>query len=160
MKEVSKPKKKSIDVRCSKCGAFFEVTEDLLHEVDVPVDDELVEVTLFLCPRCYDVNIMKVDSDSLREMRKAIDRNARVFKIYCDNKQVDAAKRSLDKLNEKKKALSEHTDRLVNLMYDKLKVKDIKVKDINVQIDVSPKVTVPRTLPGRSLLYPTESQGL
>ena len=155
MKEVSKPKKKSIDVRCSKCGAFFEVTEDLLREVNVPVDDELVEVTLFLCPRCYDVNIMKVDSDSLREMRKAIDRNARVFKIYCDNKQVDAAKRSLDKLNEKRKALSERTDRLVNLMYDQL-----KVKDINVQIDARPKVTVPRTLPGCSLLYPTESQGL
>ena len=155
MKEVSKPKKKSIDVRCSKCGAFFEVTEDLLREVNVPIDDELVEVTLFLCPRCYDINIVKVDCDSLREMRKAIDRNARVFKIYCDNKQVDAAKRSLDKLNEKKKALSERTDKLVNLMYDKL-----KVKDIDVQIDASPKVTVPRTLPGRSLLYPTESQGL
>lgn len=153
MKEV--PKKKSIDVRCSKCGALFELTEDLLREVSVPVDDELVEVTLFLCPRCYDINIMKVDCDSLREMRKAIDRNARVFKIYCDNNQVDAAKRSLDKLNEKKKALSEHTDRLVNLMYDKL-----KVKDISVQIDARPKVTVPRTLPGCSLLYPTESQGL
>lgn len=125
MKEVSKPEKKSVDVRCSKCGAFFKVTEDLLLEGDVPVDNELVKVTLFLCPRCYDMNIMKVDCDSLREMKKAIDRNANVFKIYCDNKQVDAAKRSLDKLDEKRKALSEHTDRLVNLLYDHLKVKDI-----------------------------------
>ena len=133
MKEVSKPEKKSIDVRCSKCGTFFKVTEDLVLEGDVPVDKELVKVTLFLCPRCYDMNIIKVDCDSLREMRKAIDRNANVFKIYCDNKQVDAAKRSLDKLNEKKKALSEHTDMLVNLMYDKLKVKDINGRLMLVQ---------------------------
>ena len=125
MKEVSKPEKKSVDVRCSKCGAFFKVTEDLLLEGDVPVDNELVKVTLFLCPRCYDMNIVKVDCDSLREMRKAIDRNAKVFEIYCGNKQVDAAKRSLDKLNEKKKALSEYTDKLVNLMYESLKIKDI-----------------------------------
>lgn len=133
MKEVSKPEKKSVDVRCSKCGAFFKVTEDLLLEGDVPVDNELVKVTLFLCPRCRDMNIMKVDCDSLREMRKAIDRNAKVFKIYCDNKQVDAAKRSLDKLNEKKKALSEYTDRLVNLMYEQLKVKDINGRLMLVQ---------------------------
>ena len=133
MKEVSKPEKKSIDVQCSKCGAFFKVTEDLLLEGDVPVDDELVKVTLFLCPRCHDMNIVKVDCDSLREMRKAIDRNSKVFKIYCDNNQVDAAKRSLDKLNEKKKALSEHTDKLVNLMYDQLKVKDINGRLMLVQ---------------------------
>ena len=133
MKEVSKPEKKSVDVHCSKCGAFFKVMEDLLLEGDVPVDDELVKVTLFLCPRCYDMNIVKVDCDSLREMRKAIDRNARVFKIYCDNKQVDAAKRSLDKLNGKKKALSEHTDKLVDLMYDQLEVKDINGRLMLVQ---------------------------
>lgn len=133
MKEVSKPEKKSVDVQCSKCGAFFKVTGDLLLEGDVPVDSELVKVTLFLCPRCYDMNIVKVDCDSLREMRKAIDRNAKVFKIYCDNKQVDAAKRSLDKLNEKKKALSERTDKLVNLMYDQLKVKDIDGRLMLVQ---------------------------
>lgn len=133
MKEVSKSKKKSFDVQCSKCGAFFKVTEDLLLEGDVPVDDELVKVTLFLCPRCYDMNIVKVDCDSLREMLKAIDRNARVFKIYCDNKQVDAAKRSLDKLYKKKKALSEYTDKLVNLMYDQLKVKDVNGKLMLVQ---------------------------
>lgn len=133
MKEVLKPEKKPVDVRCSKCGAFFKVTEDLLLEGDVPVDDELVKVTLFLCPRCYDMNIMKVDCDSIREMRKAIDRNANVFKIYCDNEQVDAAKRSLNKLNEKKKALSEHTDKLVNLMYDQLKVKDINGRLMLVQ---------------------------
>ena len=133
MKEVSKTEKKSFDVQCSKCGAFFKVTEDLLLEGDVPVDDELVKVTLFLCPRCYGMNIVKVDCDSLREMRKAIDRNARVFKIYCDNKQVDAAKRSLDKLNGKKKALSEHTDKLVDLMYDQLEVKDINGRLMLVQ---------------------------
>ena len=133
MKEVSKTEKKSFDVQCSKCGAFFKVTEDLLLEGDVPVDDELVKVTLFLCPRCHDMNIVKVDCDSIREMRKAIDRNARVFKIYCDNKQVDAAKRSLDKLNGKRKALSEHTDKLVNLMYDQLEVKDINGKLMLVQ---------------------------
>ena len=133
MKEVSKTKKKTFDVQCSKCGAFFKVTEDLLLEGDVPVDDELVKVTLFLCPRCHDMNIVKVDCDSLREMRKAIVRNAKVFKIYCDNNQVDAAKRSLDKLNEKKKALSEHTDKLVNLMYDQLKVKDINGRLMLVQ---------------------------
>lgn len=133
MKEVSKPEKKSIDVQCSKCGAFFKVTEDLLLEGDVPVDDELVKVTLFLCPRCHDMNIVKVDCNSLREMRKAIVRNAKVFKIYCDNKQVDAAKRSFDKLNEKKKALSDHTDKLVNLMYDQLKVKDINGRLMLVQ---------------------------
>lgn len=133
MKEVSKPEKKSIDVRCSKCGAFFKVTEDLLLEGNVPVDDELVKVTLFLCPRCYDMNIVKVDCNSIREMRKAIDRNANVFKIYCDNEQVDAAKRSLDKLNKKKKALSEHTDKLVNLMYEQLKVKDINGRLMLVQ---------------------------
>lgn len=133
MKEVSKTKKKSFDVQCSKCGAFFKVTEDLLLEGDVPVDDELVKVTLFLCPRCYDMNIVKVDCDSLREMRKAIVRNANVFKIYCDNEQVDAAKRSLDKLNEKKKALIEHTDKLINLMYDQLKVKDINGRLMLVQ---------------------------
>jgi hypothetical protein len=133
MKEVSKTEKKSFDVNCSKCGAFFKVTEDLLLEGDVPVNNELVKVTLFLCPRCYDMNIVKVDCDSLREMRKAIDRNTRVFKIYCDNKQVDAAKRSLDKLNKKKKALSEYTDKLVNLMYDQLKVKDINGRLMLVQ---------------------------
>lgn len=133
MKEVSKPEKKSIDVRCSKCGALFKVTGDLLLEGDVPVDDELVKVTLFLCPRCYDMNIVEVDCDSIREMRKAIDRNAKVFKIYCDNKQVDAAKRSLDKLNKKKKALSDYTDKLVNLMYEQLKVKDIKGRLMLVQ---------------------------
>lgn len=133
MKEVSKTKKRSFDVQCSKCGAFFKVTEDLLLEGDVPVDEELVKVTLFLCPRCYDMNIVKVDCDSLREMRKAIDRNAKVFNIYCDNKQVDAAKRSLDKLNEKRKALSEHTDKLINLMYDQLKVKDINGRLMLVQ---------------------------
>ena len=133
MKEVSKPEKKSVDVRCSKCGAFFKVTEDLLLEGDVPVGSELVKVTLFLCHRCYDMNIMKVDCDSIREMRKAVERNARVFKIYCDNKQVDAAKRSLDKLNEKKKALSEYTDKLVNLMYESLKVKDINGRLMLVQ---------------------------
>lgn len=133
MKEASKTEKKSFDVQCSKCGAFFKVTEDLLLEGDVPVDDELVKVTLFLCPRCHDMNIMKVDCDSLREMRKAIDRNANVFKIYCDNDQVDAAKRSLSKLNEKKKALSEYTDKLVNLMYDQLKVKDIDGRLMLVQ---------------------------
>lgn len=133
MKEVSKPEKKSVDVQCCKCGAFFKVTDDLLLEGDVPVGNELVKVTLFLCPRCYDMNIVKVDCDSLREMRKAIDRNAKVFKIYCDNKQVDAAKRSLDKLNEKKKALSEHTDKLVNLMYDQLEVKDINGRLMLVQ---------------------------
>lgn len=133
MKEVSKPEKKPVDVHCSKCGAFFKVTEDLLLEGDVPVDSELVKVTLFLCPRCYDMNVVKVDCDSLREMRKAIDRNAKVFKIYCDNKQVDAAKRSLDKLNKKKKALSEYTDKLVNLMYEQLKVKDINGRLMLVQ---------------------------
>ena len=133
MKEVSKTEKKSVDVQCSKCGAFFKVTEDLLLEGDVPVDDELVKVTLFLCPRCHDMNIVKVDCDSLREMRKTTDRNARVFKIYCDNKQVDAAKRSLDKLNKKKKALSEYTDKLVNLMYDQLEVKDINGRLMLVQ---------------------------
>lgn len=133
MKEVSKTKKRSFDVQCSKCGAFFKVTEDLLLEGDVPVDDELVKVTLFLCPRCYGMNIVKVDCDSLREMRKAIARNTKVFKIYCDNKQVDAAKRSLDKLNKKKKALSEYTDKLVNLMYDQLKVKDINGRLMLVQ---------------------------
>lgn len=133
MKEVSKPEKKQVDVRCSKCGAFFKVTEDLLLEGDVPVDNELVKVTLFLCPRCRDMNIVKVDCDSLREMRKAIDRNAKVFKIYCDNNQVDAAKRSLDKLNKKKKALSEYTDKLVNLMYESLKVKDINGRLMLVQ---------------------------
>ena len=133
MKEVSKTKKKSFDVKCSKCSAFFKVTEDLLLEGDVPVDDELVKVTLFLCPRCYDMNIVKVDCNSIREMRKAIDRNANVFKIYCDNEQVDAAKRSLDKLNKKKKALSEYTDKLVNLMYEQLKVKDINGRLMLVQ---------------------------
>lgn len=133
MKEVSKTKKKSFDVQCSKCGAFLKVTEDLLLEGDVPVDDELVKVTLFLCPRCYDMNIVKVDCNSIREMRKAIDRNANVFKIYCDNEQVDAAKRSLDKLNKKKKALSEYTDKLVNLMYEQLKVKDINGRLMLVQ---------------------------
>lgn len=133
MNEVSKLEKKSVDVHCSKCGAFFKVTDDLLLEGDVPVGSELVKVTLFLCPRCYDMNIVKVDCDSLREMRKAIDRNVKVFKIYCDNKQVDAAKRSLDKLNEKKKALSEHTDKLVNLMYESLKVKDIDGRLMLVQ---------------------------
>lgn len=133
MKEVSKTKKKSFDVQCSKCGAFFKVTEDLLLEGDVPVDDELVKVTLFLCPRCYDMNIVKVDCNSIREMRKAIDRNANVFKIYCDNEQVDAVKRSLDKLNKKKKALSEYTDKLVNLMYEQLKVKDINGRLMLVQ---------------------------
>ena len=133
MKEVFKPEKKSVDVQCSKCGAFFKVTADLLLEGDVPVDDELVKVTLFLCPRCYDMNIVEVDCDSLREMRKAIVRNAKVFKIYCDDKQVDAAKRSLDKLNEKRKALSEHTDKLINLMYDQLKVKDINGRLMLVQ---------------------------
>lgn len=133
MKEVSKTKKRSFDVQCSKCGAFFKVTGDLLLEGDVPVDDELVKVTLFLCPRCYDMNIVKVDCDSLREMRKAIVRNANVFKIYCDNEQVDAAKRSLDKLNKKKKALSEYTDKLVNLMYEQLKVKDINGRLMLVQ---------------------------
>ena len=133
MKEVLKPEKKSVDVHCSKCGAFFKVTEDLLLEGDVPVDNELVKVTLFLCPRCYDMNIVKVDCDSLREMRKAIDRNAKVFKIYCNSKQADAAKRSLDKLNKKKKALSEYTDKLVNLMYDQLKVKDINGRLMLVQ---------------------------
>lgn len=133
MKEVSKTKKKSFDVQCSKCGAFFKVTEDLLLEGDVPVDDELVKVTLFLCPRCYDMNIVKVDCNSIREMRKAIDRNANVFKIYCDNEQVDAAKMSLDKLNKKKKALSEYTDKLVNLMYEQLKVKDINGRLMLVQ---------------------------
>lgn len=133
MKEVSKLEKKQVDVRCSKCGAFFKVTEDLLLEGDVPVDNELVKVTLFLCPRCRDMNIVKVDCDSLREMRKAIDRNAKVFKIYCDNNQVDAAKRSLDKLNKKKKALSEYTDKLVNLMYESLKVKDINGRLMLVQ---------------------------
>lgn len=133
MKEVSKTKKRSFDVQCSKCGAFFKVTEDLLLEGDVPVDDELVKVTLFLCPRCYDMNIVKVDCNSIREMRKAIDRNANVFKIYCDNEQVDAAKRSLDKLNKKKKALSEYTDKLVNLMYEQLKVKDINGRLMLVQ---------------------------
>lgn len=133
MKEVSKTKKKSFDVQCSKCGAFFKVTEDLLLEGDVPADDELVKVTLFLCPRCYDMNIVKVDCNSIREMRKAIDRNANVFKIYCDNEQVDAAKRSLDKLNKKKKALSEYTDKLVNLMYEQLKVKDINGRLMLVQ---------------------------
>lgn len=133
MKEVPKPEKKSVDVSCSKCGAFFKVTEDLLLEGDVPVDGELVKVTLFLCPRCCDMNIVKVDCDSLREMRKAVERNAKVFKIYCDNSQVDAAKRSLDKLNEKKKALSEYTDKLVNLMYDQLKVKDINGRLMLVQ---------------------------
>ena len=133
MKEDLKPEKKSVDVHCSKCGAFFKVTEDLLLEGDVPVDNELVKVTLFLCPRCYDMNIMKVDCDSIREMRKAIDRNANVFKIYCDNEQVDAAKRSLSKLNEKKKALSEYTDKLVNLMYEQLKVKDINGRLMLVQ---------------------------
>lgn len=70
MKEVPKPEKKSFDVQCSKCGAFFKVTEDLLLEGDVPVDDELVKVTLFLCPICRDMNIVKVDCDSLRKMRK------------------------------------------------------------------------------------------
>lgn len=133
MKEVSKTKKRSFDVQCSKCGAFFKVTEDLLLEGNVPVDDELVKVTLFLCPRCYDMNVVKVDCDSLREMRKAIDRNANVFKIYCDNEQVDAAKRSLDKLNKKKKALSEYTDKLVNLMYEQLKVKYINGRLMLVQ---------------------------
>lgn len=133
MKEVSKTKKKSVDVQCSKCGAFFKVTADLLLEGDVPVDDELVKVTLFLCPKCYDMNIVEVDCDSLREMRKAIVRNAKVFKTYCDDKQVDAAKRSLDKLNEKRKALSEHTDKLINLMYDQLKVKDINGRLMLVQ---------------------------
>ena len=133
MKEVSKTKKRSFDVQCSKCGAFFKVTEDLLLEGDVPVDDELVKVTLFMCPRCYDMNIVKVDCNSIREMRKAIDRNANVFKIYCDNEQVDAAKRSLDKLNKKKKALSEYTDKLVNLMYEQLKVKDINGRLMLVQ---------------------------
>lgn len=133
MKEVSKLEKKQVDVRCSKCGAFFKVTEDLLLEGDVPVDNELVKVTLFLCPRCRDMNIVKVDCDSLREMRKAIDRNANVFKIYCDNNQVDAAKRSLDKLNKKKKALSEYTNKLVNLMYESLKVKDINGRLMLVQ---------------------------
>lgn len=133
MKEVSKLEKKQVDARCSKCGAFFKVTEDLLLEGDVPVDNELVKVTLFLCPRCYDMNVVKVDCDSLREMWKAIDRNAKVFKIYCDNKQVDAAKRSLDKLNKKKKALSEYTDKLVNLMYESLKVKDINGRLMLVQ---------------------------
>lgn len=133
MKEVSKTKKKSFDVQCSKCGAFFKVTEDLLLEGDVPVDDELVKVTLFMCPRCYDMNIVKVDCNSIREMRKAIDRNTNVFKIYCDNEQVDAAKRSLDKLNKKKKALSEYTDKLVNLMYEQLKVKDINGRLMLVQ---------------------------
>lgn len=133
MKEVSKPEKKSVDVQCSKCDAFFRVTEDLLLEGDVPVNNELVKVTLFLCPRCHDMNIVKVDCDSLREMRKAVDRNAKVFKIYCDNNQVDAAKRSLNKLDEKKKALSEYTDKLVNLMYDQLKVKDINGRLMLVQ---------------------------
>ena len=133
MKEVSKTRKKSVDVQCSKCGAFFKVTADLLLEGDVPVDDELVKVTLFLCPRCYDMNIVEVDCDSLREMRKAIVRNAKVFKIYCDDKQVDLAKRSLDKLNEKRKALSKHTDKLINLMYDQLKVKDINGRLMLVQ---------------------------
>ena len=133
MKEVSKSEKKSFDVQCSKCGAFFKVTEDLLLEGDVPVDNELVKVTLFLCPRCRDMNIVKVDCDSLREMRKAVERNAKVFKIYCDNEQVDAAKRSLDKLDKKKKALSEYTDKLVNLMYDQLKVKDINGRLMLVQ---------------------------
>lgn len=133
MKEVSKTKKRSFDVQCSKCGAFFKVTEDLLLEGDVPVDDELVKVTLFLCPRCYDMNIVKVDCNSIREMRKAIDMNANVFKIYCDNEQVDAAKRSLNKLNKKKKALSEYTDKLVNLMYEQLKVKDINGRLMLVQ---------------------------
>lgn len=133
MKEVSKTKKKSFDVRCSKCGAFFKVMEDLLLEGNVPVDDELVKVTLFLCPRCYDMNIVEVDCDSLREMRKAIVRNAKSLKIYCDDNQVDAAKSSLDKLNEKRKTLSEHTDKLVNLMYDQLKVKHINGRLMLVQ---------------------------
>lgn len=133
MKEFSKSEKKSIDVHCPNCGAFFKVTEDILLEGEVPVDGELVKVTLFLCPRCYDMNIMKVDCDSLREMRKAIDRNTNVFRIYCNNEQVDAAKRSLDKLNEKKKALSEHHDKLVDLMYGKLKVKDVNGKLMLVQ---------------------------
>lgn len=133
MKEALKSEKKSVDVRCFNCGAFFEVTEDILLEGDVPVDGELVKVTLFLCPKCYDMNIMKVDCVSLQEMRKAIKRNTAVFKIYCDNEQVDAAKRSLDKLNEKKKALSEHYDKLVDLMYRKLKVKDVNGKLMLVQ---------------------------
>lgn len=133
MKEALKSEKKSVDVRCFNCGAFFKVTEDILLEGDVPVDGELVKVTLFLCPKCYDMNIMKVDCVSLQEMRKAIKRNTAVFKIYCDNEQVDAAKRSLDKLNEKKKALSEHYDKLVDLMYKKLKVKDVNGKLMLVQ---------------------------
>lgn len=133
MKKALKSEKKSVDVRCSKCGAFFKVAEDILLEGDVPVDGELVKVTLFLCPKCYDMNIMKVDCDSLREMRKAIDRNTNVFRIYCNNEQVDAAKRSLDKLNEKKKALSERHDKLVALMYRQLKVKDVNGKLMLVQ---------------------------
>ena len=85
--------------------------------------------------KSFDVQCSKCGAfcDSLREMRKAIDRNARVFKIYCNNKQVDAAKRSLNKLNKKKKALSEYTDKLVNLMYEQLKVKDINGRLMLVQ---------------------------
>ena len=76
MKEDLKPEKKSVDVHCSKCGAFFKVTEDLLLEGDVPVNDELVKVTLFLCPRCYDMNIMKITAGISAEQR--VEKDAKV----------------------------------------------------------------------------------
>ena len=71
MKEASKSEKKSFDVQCSKCGTFFQVTEDLLLEGDVPVDDELVKVTASYLPQGDMLYPTDIVSDSTENFRIA-----------------------------------------------------------------------------------------
>lgn len=115
---------KTYTVRCSKCSNAFDVTEDFMLYASMNLSKYgNVEVTLFVCPRCNDMNIAKVDSEEIEDIRHSINRNAKVFEAYCKNNQVDSARRSLEQLYKKKKRLSCLTDELVNEIYRRFKVK-------------------------------------